>query len=99
MVKRKNLVRNFFGVNDCVIHSVSDARVERLALVHKNYPSIKTVINAEDVIKDSTIDALVIATPVFTHFALAKKALENGKLLPAEETLHMESRSSLLLPS
>ena len=68
-----NLVRNFAAQDKGVVHTVSDFRKERLALVTKNYPSVETTTNADDIINSKEIDAVVIATPVFTHFALAKR--------------------------
>ena len=82
-----NIVRNFFSTDDCRIKSVADERGERLKLLAKNFPSIAGVNNAKDIINDGTINAVVIATPVFTHFELAKKALENGKHVLIEKPL------------
>ena len=82
-----NLVRNFAAQDKGIVHTVSDFRKERLALVTKNYPSVATTTNADDIINSKEIDAVVIATPVFTHFALAKKALENGKHVLLEKPM------------
>jgi predicted dehydrogenase len=45
------------------------------------------VLNADDIINDPEIDAVIIATPVFTHFDLAKKALLNGKHVLLEKPM------------
>lgn len=82
-----NIVRNFFSFANCKIRSVADERTERLTILAKNFPSINGINNADDIINDSTIDAVVIATPVFTHFELAKKALENGKHVLIEKPM------------
>jgi predicted dehydrogenase len=82
-----NIVRNFFGAADCTVRKVADARPERLKMLYKIFPSIGGVSDADDIIKDREIDAVVIATPVFTHFALAKKALENGKHVLIEKPM------------
>ena len=74
-----NLVRNFFGQKDCQIKAVADARPHRLQLLSQSYPGIKGVRDADEIINDPEIDAVIIATPVFTHFPLAQKALNNGK--------------------
>ena len=74
-----NIVRNFFSTDNCRIKSVADERGERLILLGKNFPSITGLNNATDILNDNSINAVVIATPVFTHFELVKKALENGK--------------------
>ena len=82
-----NIVRNFFTASNCSVKAVADGRPERLAVLAKIFPSIRGVKTAEDIICDNEIDAVVIATPVFTHFALAKKALENGKHVLIEKPM------------
>ncbi|HVY76316.1 MAG TPA: Gfo/Idh/MocA family oxidoreductase [Puia sp.] len=82
-----NIVRNFFAAADCNVKAVADARPERLAQLGKIFPSIQGVKDASDIIGDPEIDAVVIATPVFTHFALAKKALLAGKHVLIEKPM------------
>lgn len=82
-----NIVRNFFSLDNCKVKSVADERPERLLMLAKNFPSISGINNADAIINDNTIDAVVIATPVFTHFELAKKALENGKHVLIEKPM------------
>ena len=86
-----NLLRNFSVIDDCQVVMVSDFRPERLNIVKKNYPSVKTTVNAEDIFNDLTIDSIVIATPVFSHFELAKKALENNKHVLIEKPMTASS--------
>lgn len=82
-----NLVRNFFSHKNCTIKGVADSRPNRLELLAKSYPTINAVLNADDIINDPEIDAVIIATPVFTHFDLAKKALLNGKHVLLEKPM------------
>jgi predicted dehydrogenase len=82
-----NLVRNFFAANDCNVKAVADGRPERLAVLAKVFPSVKGVKDADDIINDTGIDAVVIATSVFSHFALAKKALNSGKHVLIEKPM------------
>jgi len=82
-----NIVRNFFGSNNCNVRKVADARPERLKQLNRVFPSIIGVADASDIISDPDIDAVVVATPVFTHFSLAKKALENGKNVLIEKPM------------
>ena len=82
-----NIVRNFFSLDNCKVKSVAEERAERLLVLAKSFPSISGINNADAIINDSTIDAVVIATPVFTHFELAKKALENGKHVLIEKPM------------
>lgn len=103
-----NIVRNFFSASNCTVKSVADARPERLAALAKTYPSINGVKTAEEVINDTTVDAVVIATPVFSHFSLAKAALINGKhvliekpmtatVAEAEELINLASQKGLTI--
>ncbi|HEY6502829.1 MAG TPA: Gfo/Idh/MocA family oxidoreductase [Chitinophagaceae bacterium] len=82
-----NLVRNFFAANDCTVKAVADGRPERLAVLSKVFPSVKGVKDADDIINDTEIDAVVIATSVFSHFPLAKKALNAGKNVLIEKPM------------
>jgi predicted dehydrogenase len=82
-----NLVRNFSLVNNCNVKMVSDFRQDRLNVVSKNYPNVNITVNPDDILLSKEIDAVVIATPVFTHFSLAKKALENGKHVLLEKPM------------
>jgi predicted dehydrogenase len=82
-----NLVRNFFSAADCTVKAVADGRPDRLALLAKVFPTVNGVKDADDIIKDKDIDAVVIATSVFSHFPLAKKALEHGKHVLIEKPM------------
>lgn len=82
-----NLVRNFFNQKNYTIKTVADLRQHRLENLLQSYPSVKAVQNADDIINDPEIDAVIIATPVFTHFSLAKKALLNGKHVLLEKPM------------
>lgn len=82
-----NLVRNFNATPGCVVKSVADQRSERIVVLNKMFPSVVGVKDADDIINSSTIDAVIIATPVHTHFPLAKKALENGKHVLLEKPM------------
>lgn len=92
-----NLVRNFFGQKNCTIKTVADSRANRLELLAKAYPAVKTVTSADDILNDPEIDAVVIATPVFTHFPLAQKALQNGKHVLLEKPMTSSVKESEIL--
>ena len=82
-----NLVRNFAALDNCKLHMVADLREDRLNLIKKTYPAVAVTTNVDEAINHPEIDALVIATPVFTHFPLAKKALEAGKHVLIEKPM------------
>jgi predicted dehydrogenase len=74
-----NIVRNFSSVEGATVMAVSDLRDDSLKKVEKNHRGVRTTKNADELIRAADIDAVAIVTPVFTHFELAKKALEAGK--------------------
>lgn len=82
-----NLVRNFSSVPGSNVHTVVDLRAERLSVVSKAYPSIHTTSDIDSIWNNTEIDAVIIATPVFTHFDLAKKALSSGKHVLLEKPM------------
>ncbi|SFH06202.1 Gfo/Idh/MocA family protein [Pontibacter chinhatensis] len=92
-----NLVRNFFAANDCCVKAVADARPERLQLLAKTFPSIAGIKDADDIIYDPDIDAIIIATPVSSHFTLARKALAEGKHVLIEKPMTSSTEEAELL--
>lgn len=89
-----NLVRNFFSTENCSLTTVADGRPERLAHLARNFPSVNGILSGEDIINSPDIDAVVIATPVNTHYPLAKKALQNGKHVLLEKPMTSSVRES-----
>ncbi len=82
-----NLVRNFSACGGVEVKMVSDLRPERLKAASTHYPAIATTTNAQELISNPGIDAVAIATPVYTHFKLAMAALEAGKHVFVEKPL------------
>lgn len=74
-----NIVRNLVGLDGCEVVSVCDRNPKALAKVQRTYPTIRVTTEATEVIADPAIDAVAIITPVWTHYELAKSALEHGK--------------------
>jgi len=89
-----NIVRNFFATADCTVRMVADGRPERLQLLAKTFPSIQGVKDAGDIIGSTEVDAVVIATPVHTHFELAKRALLQGKHVLIEKPMTSSVREA-----
>jgi predicted dehydrogenase len=92
-----NLVRNFAEIPGAQVKIVSDFKPELLAKVQTRYPSIQTTTNCQDIFNDPSIDAVVIATPVFTHFDLALAALQAGKHVMVEKPMTTNSEQALLV--
>jgi predicted dehydrogenase len=86
-----NLVRNFSNVSNAKVVAIAESRQERKSIILKSYPNITVYNEAIDLIKDPKIDAVVIATPVFTHFELAKNALSSGKHVLLEKPMTSNS--------
>ena len=81
-----NIVRNFNAANGSQVTVVCDMNAQTLKnKVKKAYPGIKTTTEIDEIIKDPEVDAVAIVTPVFTHFEIAKKALEAGKSIFVEK--------------
>src|SRR2546428_4188517 len=74
-----NVVRNFAEVTGAQVWAISDMSQERLALAHARYPSVTTTTDCHELIADPAIDAVVIITPVSTHYPLALEDLRAGK--------------------
>jgi predicted dehydrogenase len=83
----KNLVRNFYSLPDCSVRLVADTDMVKLASLKQLYPNITVTTNLQDVFADKMIDAVVIATPVFSHYTLAKQALQAGKHVLVEKPM------------
>lgn len=80
-----NLVRNFQDSATTRVVACCDREPERLRQAKARYPSLETFTEADDVLTNPLIDAVVIATPVATHYQFARKALENGKHILVEK--------------
>jgi predicted dehydrogenase len=74
-----NIVRNLDGVEGAAVLAISDKSSVARERAQKATHGIKLTPDANDLISAPTIDAVAIVTPVWTHFELAKAALENGK--------------------
>jgi len=82
-----NLLRNLVANPDCEVVRVVDCDEGRRDFVRSLYPSVAVSDRVEDVLEDSAIDAVVIATPAVTHFDLVMKALRAGKHVLVEKPM------------
>src|SRR5579863_7072956 len=80
------IMRNLTALPQASVTMVADTDERRLSTVAGNYPWVRTVSSAEQLFK-SEVDAVVIATPVHTHYQLAKQALLHGKHVLVEKPL------------
>jgi predicted dehydrogenase len=82
-----NLVRNFFEHPDVDLKYVCDLSPGRLARIERRYPTVKLVTDYNQLLEDAQLDAIAIATPVQTHFSLARQALSAGKHVLVEKPM------------
>jgi predicted dehydrogenase len=82
-----NLVRNFFAHGRFDLQAVADNREEARARLRRQYPAIRVTADPAEIISSDDIDAVAIATPVATHFPLAREALLRGKHVFVEKPL------------
>ena len=82
-----NLIRNFVTFPGTELVWACDLDEIRLQKVLRPYPSVQQTTDLEEVLKDDGVDAIAIATPVHTHFPIAKACLESGKHVLIEKPL------------
>jgi predicted dehydrogenase len=83
-----NLVRNLHELPEgAEVVAVCDSREDRLGAMGRRYPAVNLLQSYGDVLSDDSIEAVVIATPVATHYPLAAAALRSGKHVFIEKPL------------
>lgn len=92
-----NLVRNFSNTKGARVVTVCDLSEDRLQRIGGVYPSVKLEKYFDAVLKDENVHAVAIATPVRTHYALAKAALEAGKHVLLEKPMAESSAEAKTL--
>lgn len=80
-----NLVRNFSQLAEARVVFVCDKNASRLESVKQFYPHIQTATDYSQIIKSSDIDAVCVATPLDTHYQIAKEVLLSGKHVLVEK--------------
>ena len=74
-----NIVRNFHGQDHTRVEMLCDKDLHALARANRSYPSIEVTTDPYAVLKSPNVDAVAVITPVWTHYEIAKAALEHGK--------------------
>jgi predicted dehydrogenase len=101
-----NIVRNFHGQDRSRVVAVCDKSSKSLDRVRAAFPDMKTTSDCNELLTSPDIDVVAVVTPVWTHFELAKMALENGKHVfvekpftctaaQAEELIELADRKNL----
>ena len=73
------IARNFHDLNGCEVAVVCDKNPASLRRAKRAHPNAQLTGDISDVVCSPNLDAVAVVTPVWTHFDLAKAALENGK--------------------
>jgi predicted dehydrogenase len=101
-----NIVRNFHILENTEVVLVADRNPNCEARLKKTFPSVGFTVDENDVLTSPNIDVVAVVTPVWTHYELAKRALENGKhvfvekpftysVAQAEELIELADRKNL----
>jgi len=80
-----NVVRNLDRLEQTEVVAVCDKSVGARQKVEKVYPHVRVTDDPGRLMKSKDIDAIAVVTPVWTHYELAKAALENGKHIFVEK--------------
>lgn len=92
-----NLLRNAWEIEGAHVLYACDRDPRALEPVAHRYPSVELTDDFECVLSDDAVDAVLIATPVSTHYRLARAALQAGKHVFVEKPLaeHSEEGAEL----
>jgi predicted dehydrogenase len=82
-----NIARHCAGLGGCRLVAVADSNRERLAAAARSHPAARVVTSAEELLDCDDIDAVAVATPTSTHYALARAALLRGKHVLVEKPM------------
>ena len=92
-----NLIRNFYQLNKVDELFCCDPDPKRLERVKNLIPSVRAIQDYKELLEMRDLDGVVIATPVNSHYPLAKVFLEHGKHVLVEKPLTHSQESSLEL--
>jgi predicted dehydrogenase len=86
-----NIVRNLYALDDVRFVSICDQDPIALKRAMRLYSNAWTTLNSDDILRSPDIDAIAVTTPTWTHFDLARVALENGKHVFIEKPMTLYS--------
>src|SRR5438128_2551161 len=89
-----NVVRNFNSLDEGSVDAICDINPVALNRARHAYPAMQLTRDSSELVKSAHIDAIAVATPVWTHFELAKASLENGKHVFVEKPLASTSQQA-----
>jgi predicted dehydrogenase len=89
-----NLARNLADTDGTCLRAIADARDDARAQAARRHPGVTVVADAAHLIERGDIDAVVIATPLAAHHALAAAAINAGKHVLVEKPLAASRRQA-----
>jgi len=103
-----NVSRNVHVCERAQLVSICDPDEKRRKKAQSTFPFVKTYSDPKELITSNDIDAVAVVTPVYTHYELAKSALENGKhvwvekpftstVAQAEELIELADKLNLMI--
>ena len=103
-----NIVRNLYGQKNAQVTMVCDQNTAALGRARKAYPALEAVSDPLEIVRSPRVDAVAVITPVWTHYELARLALEHGKHVfiekpftsnsaQAEELIELAARKKLTI--
>ena len=92
-----NLIRNLHDLPEVGELWACDVRKDRLDAIVARYPATKATTQYEAVLANASIDAVLVATPISTHYELGSAALRAGKHVFIEKPLAASSHTALAL--
>jgi predicted dehydrogenase len=101
-----NVVRNLQSLENCQLATICDKNSDSLLRAKRAHPGVDLTTDFSELLTSTQIDAIAVVTPVWTHFELAKAALQNGKHVfvekpftsttqQAEELIELAERNKL----
>jgi predicted dehydrogenase len=101
-----NIVRNLASLDGSKVVAVCDSSPAAQARARKAYPGTTVTADSSELTSSPEINAIAVVTPVWTHYELAKAALQNGKhifvekpftsnVAQAEELINLAARKNL----
>ena len=92
----KKLVSEFSKIAN-IKFCYSQGNTSNINWIHRNYPKINFCKNFQDILNDSTIDGVVIASPIGTHFEYALKSLKSKKHVFIEKPISTTKKKGQIL--
>jgi predicted dehydrogenase len=101
-----NIVRNVQSLENAQVVAICDKNPAALRRASRIYPTIQLTTDFAEVLQSPDIDVIAVVTPVWTHYEIARAALENGKHVfvekpftstspQAEELIELADRKNL----